>query len=407
MASRSSSEQFDNEAVSDYGSNSEISQTSTSLYSQEPFETYQEKAKLLIESLFPSHLPSDITITWAAGGSYHRIVAVSLKSLTSTTEEHLILRIPRFSDKTDVVTEEALILKHLRALAPSIPIPEVLCYAGSENPLRKPYILMQRLEGESLHQVHQSMDQSQRLSMARTIARLIAQIHSIPVPSGLGPLCIKNDSVVVETLEGSSIDNSDKTLHDFLTRRFTERTEQAGEKYDYIREDFFRNLRSASESLLRGFTTPVSGTNVVRHCDFAARNILVRQSEITRDWEVSGVLDWDGCEVAPAEIAYLCPGWLWVSADDPKHKDTDGTYEMDWDPDEPVFNEECGAVKAAFVDEIEQLLPGFMDVVRRTRERSLKKLWELATHGISSDVDVALADKLIEEAATLNKEVIP
>ncbi|KAF8960306.1 hypothetical protein BDZ97DRAFT_1922219 [Flammula alnicola] len=62
-------------------------------------------------------------------------------------------------------------------------------------------------------------------------------------------------------------------------------------------------------------------------------------SEVTRDWEVSGVLDWDGCEIAPAEIAYLCPGWLWASHDDPK--DTDSTCEslLDWDPDERVFNE--------------------------------------------------------------------
>ncbi|KAF8964099.1 hypothetical protein BDZ97DRAFT_1817974 [Flammula alnicola] len=315
--------------------------TSTVLYSQEPFETYQEKVVLLIQSLFPLHPASGISVTRARGGSFNRIIAVSLK--------HYILRVPRYEDQMDHA-DHTLLLKLLR---------------------QSPYILMRRLEGENLVLVLPRLDHRQRLSMARTIARLIAKYIHLMFP--LVSLAVGRflDCNNVDVADTSYI--PPRTMHDFFTSRFTELSDKAAEQSSNFLMTYYDDLLSVT-----------SGTNVLYHPDFAPRNILVRQNEATQDWEVSGLLDWDGCQVAPAEIAYLCPGWLWASPDEPTELLDD---EMDWDPDRPVFDDKYSV--------IEELLPGFMDVVRSTRERSLKKVWSLAKAGIVSDEHLKWAHGLI------------
>ena len=67
----------------------------------------------------------------------------------------------------------------------------------------------------------------------------------------------------------------------------------------------------------------------------AARNILVTYT-VDRGWYITGVLDWDDCEVVPLEIACVCPGWLWAAADEPGEANFD---ENEWDPDLPVLDE--------------------------------------------------------------------
>lgn len=88
---------------------------------------------------------------------------------------------------------------------------------------------------------------------------------------------------------------------------------------------------------------------------------------------MSGIVDWDGGEVAPVEVAYNCP-------------DGSGPTMMKvlleaamtrkiWEPDAPVFNDDCHEIKEAFFKEIERLLPRLMEVMRQVRRRPLKKLY--------------------------------
>jgi hypothetical protein len=116
------------------------------------------------------------------------------------------------------------------------------------------------------------------------------------------------------------------------------------------------------------------------------------------EWEISGIVDWDNCEVAPIEIAYTCPVWVWSDFSIGSSFD-----EQDWDPDTPVFNEEC-EIKAAFEDEIETLLPGFMDTVRRVRRGPLKRLWKLAGKGMHSNEDAKIAKEIIARSTKLDDD---
>jgi aminoglycoside phosphotransferase (APT) family kinase protein len=100
--------------------------------------------------------------------------------------EELILRVPRF-EVADVQAESLLLIKLHEAKA--IPSPEVIHYdSSSYNALEQPYILMRRLEGESLLTAYSKMTHRHRLALAKSIAQLIAQIHNYLVSGLFTPL---------------------------------------------------------------------------------------------------------------------------------------------------------------------------------------------------------------------------
>jgi hypothetical protein len=48
--------------------------------------------------------------------------------------------------------------------------------------------------------------------------------------------------------------------------------------------------------------------NVLLHRDFSPQKQLVAiDLSNEKEWELSGIVDWDGGEVAPVEVTYNCP----------------------------------------------------------------------------------------------------
>ena len=371
-----------------------VSESSTIVYSHEPFESFKDKVALLITELFPALKAEEIQITRLAGGGFNRIIGISIPQpysepspdTTSLQQSELILRIPRFEGRD--LTRQSLTIIHLKKLT-SLPIPEILNYdSGCNNGLGEPYILMKRLAGNGLHVVHNAMSHTEKLSMARTIAQVIARIHSSPVPLGYGLLCGSDEGLIIcehtDDNERKLVDCSyapPPTLTDYLTTRFSEMARKA---VDAFNRSIYEGLRDAVADITKLLPSRASYRHVLHHTDFAARNILVEYS--AGDgllWHVSGILDWDECGVSPGEIAFACPGWVWSHPDEGIVSDS--FDESNWDPDGPVYNDKCQEIKDAFVDEIEKHLPGFMDVVRETRKVPLKKLWNLAQFGVHSN----------------------
>jgi hypothetical protein len=66
---------------------------------------------------------------------------------------------------------------------------------------------------------------------------------------------------------------------------------------------------------------------------------------------------------------------------------------LDWDRDVLVDGDNSQTIKNAFVEDIEDLLPGFMDVVREMRKLPLKKV---ARAGVHSNESEKLARSVIE-----------
>lgn len=282
----------------------------------------------------------------------------------------------------------------------SIPVPAVLHYdATSENALQQPYVLMQRLKGESLHTARAQMDLHQTIQLAKTIARTIAHIHAQPVPVGIGPLHATEKGLLIGKYtdfgeyECPADYSPPMTINQFLEDRFTEFANQW--PHLPLLSSLYLGLRDIS----RGLNFPEPTRSVLFHRDFYPRNIIVHpfstDNSAEVQWEVSGVIDWDDCEVAPVEIAYACPAWLWAHPDE--ESDQRGIDEIDCDPDAPVLDDDCRAIKEAFMDEIERLLPGYMDVVRDIRRTPLKTLWNFARSGLHASESARMAEKMVKD----------
>jgi hypothetical protein len=174
----------------DYSSKSDShveSETSTAIYEQEPFNTYQNRVQNLLASLFGANVAEVAAITRHERGSYNRIIGIVIPSSTNdvpASTEDLILRTPGFANSNHVAQVE--LLQFLRGF---LPVPEVTHYDnGAENALGQPYMLMRRIPGDCLSKVLQDMQLDERCDIARQVANLIAQFHSIPMPLGIGPL---------------------------------------------------------------------------------------------------------------------------------------------------------------------------------------------------------------------------
>lgn len=262
---------------------------------------------------------------------------------------------------------------------------------------------MKRLTGKNLHDVHDAMSHTEKLSMARAVARMIARIHSSQVPVAYGPLRGNDEGLIISGYTDAD-DNerelpdcsytSPSTLEDYLTTRFAEMASNAVDAFERF---IYEGLRDAVADIIKLLPSRASYRHVLRHTDFAARNILVEYSTGDDIWHISGILDWDDCEVAPGEIAFACPGWVWSHPDEGSVSDS--FDESDWDPDESVYNDKCQEIRDVFVDEIEELLPGFIDVVRETRKVPLKKLWNLAGSGVYSNETHREATSIVKFAS--------
>ena len=94
----------------------------------------------------------------------------------------------------------------------------------------------------------------------------------------------------------------------------------------------------------------------------------------------------------------MTPGWVWAHYGEVSNgSSSDGE---DWFPDAPVFDDDCREIKEVFIEEIERLLPEFMEVVRQVRRGPLKKLWSLARRGMHSNEDGRLGEEIVAAFST-------
>ncbi|KIJ55094.1 hypothetical protein M422DRAFT_41164 [Sphaerobolus stellatus SS14] len=172
-------------------------------------------------------------------------------------------------------------------------------------------------------------------------------------------------------------------------------TELANDARDNFRPPIYHGLRDTATQIAIRMSTRKSHCHVLRHPDFAARNILVEHVLEEDTCHVTGIFDWD-CKLCPSGIAFGCPDWLWSHPDEGS---VPGSFDKsDGDPNGPVYNDKCQAIENAFFDEIESLLPGFMDVVRESRRFPLKKLWQLARSGVYFNESYRVATSIIEKS---------
>ncbi|KZV84117.1 APH-domain-containing protein [Exidia glandulosa HHB12029] len=382
------------------------SESSTVVYGHEEFESFQHRVRALLSTIYTADQANSAIVTRLAGGGFNRVVGVTVADADQVTEKEYILRVPRF-DSADI----SLQVQTLSWLSSStnIPVPKVVAHDSSnDNPIGDPYMLMEKLDGVSLYQVIDDMSDDDRVSMAEQVAGLIGAIHTAPVPPGIGPLAFDDNGGI---RVGRYTDDEEApppevpsaaptTFRGFLATRFKEQRDYCQARWpdDTDRIDYCDRLLAAAETLVPSASDRHEG-NVLFHSDFAARNILVRRLPEDAGWAISGVLDWDDCTVAPAEVAFSCPGWLWAARGE---SDSDSFDENDCDPDEMPFDELGERIKDAFFEAVEIALPGYMDTIRVSRARRLRQLHRLAETMIHCNEDVATAELVISVAELLS-----
>ena len=158
-----------------------------------PFEEFAWSVQQLCKRFWPTTF-EDISITRHDGGSFNRIIGLSVRPSLALTQaippnparnesqdersEHYILRVSRSDDDIDIPNQVATLFyvqKHT-----SIPVPRVLAFdIGSDNDVEKPYTLQQRIPGVPLEGIIDKLTFNQRRGLAVQIARILRQMQDV------------------------------------------------------------------------------------------------------------------------------------------------------------------------------------------------------------------------------------
>lgn len=308
----------------------------------EPFETFRHKVAELVTFVCGMSI-SEIQTEYMRGGSYNRVVGVTIhptrpkkysfewlklimlqkrgKASTEVTKSYVV-RIPRQENPS--IYEDVAVVESLRTRL-ALPIPEVMSFDTTcENVIGKPYMILQRLPGQSLARMWPDLNLQQKKSVVRRLAGLVPEITSLKA-----------------TLRGASLDTSTpfgeaatNQLCRPLWRRGRLQTplEHLLETCEQWRH-YHRKNDVTYNKILNGFVdiSKVLHTRgflneqcVLIHGDLMAYNLLaeVRSKSHT---EITGIIDWDTATKAPEFMAYRAPFWLWT----PAHTPTGHIYDED------------------------------------------------------------------------------
>ena len=189
-----------------------VSIAATILHDQEPFETFQHK----VAELAPKHFlrsPKDIAIYQMKGGSYNRVVGVTILSKLKKSGLHwflccclgargkkaapklepYIVRIPRtrYENEDPAATmarhmeREVAILKTVGSRLP-LPVPKVFSYdLTTTNVFERPYMIQTRLPSRNLWlKLWSHLNEQQKKYVAKHVTDLAPVIASVEGPAG-------------------------------------------------------------------------------------------------------------------------------------------------------------------------------------------------------------------------------
>ncbi len=316
----------DSDGESVYSSDSSrtgVSDSSTLVYSHEPYETFQSQVLQLCHDLWPT-LYQKYTIERLKGGSYNRIIGINVFGTDPINPARLILRVPRFPDER---VDRELATLHFVRQKTKFPVPEVIAFdLTSNNALGKHYMIQNRLPGASLRLVYPDLNNRQKCSVAAQWGRLLLDLHSHSSPvAGL----IENSTESIQDQDfkvvqfdvgdvfnpapkincrSADVPGSETTLG-MLEIQFNRWIADARslDASDDLTVDLMISLLAVAREMDQlGYFD--DDNNVLCHLDLEPRNILLSlEPQVT----ISGILDWDSAVFAPIFMSCAPPFWLW------------------------------------------------------------------------------------------------
>ncbi|KAL6702476.1 hypothetical protein ACN47E_001631 [Coniothyrium glycines] len=273
-----------------------------------------------------------------------------------------VVRTPRHTemlteeDVEDVVGPDVTILKCVGASL-NVPVPKVIDYSLSlQNVLEQPYMVLDRLPGQSLGDLWETLNIAQKKSVAKRLIDLLSEIAAVEAPPG--NIIASKTGVAQELItekycvppRGSKVKNFVKPktwVADYQTaaEHLLEQCDRWRE-YQTIDGWCFKNIWFGFSAIARSLQRRgfLEGPCVLVHADLREYNMLAEVRSDT-EVEITGILDWDSAIVAPEFMAYRAPFWMWLPVD-MESVTANGEDKANF---EPVTNEDR-EVKQFFVD---------------------------------------------------------
>lgn len=252
-----------------------------------------------------------------------------------------------------------------------------------------------KVPGDKLYHIYPTMTFEERRSVVRQVAHLLGQMFQISMPSiGVLKACNHDGHVVVGPFKDHP-DPDEYGVHpsvgtdlpSFLANRFN----------FYINYKLSRDARATYvPSFMHAFLeaardiVPVPNSRIVlHHTDFHSRNIMVARKEGTGEYELTALLDWDDAMAVPVEMAFSMPSFLWAEQDVCSGSGSSGLAGK-----KSKRIERSEELQSFFKDEIIQLIPDFLDIVKSSKRA--RKLGWFAAYGLHGSHDAAAADRFLD-----------
>ena len=361
------------------------------------------------------HTTKNFVIERMTGGTFNRIIGITVIDPNYDRPEQLILRVPRIAwmSRPD---REVAVLRYVRQHS-SVPVPNIKAFdLKSENPLKDPYVVQSRIAGTNLHTAIQNdLSHEQWCSIAREVGQIMLRFQEMgnPVP-GLIEEVTKEDGIQAFTVKPFDIkpplekdwtlkqasplfdaDNCttlecyEKSTLDFFLAQFGRwRAEELRIDPTEILHPHFMERLAVTASQMTRLGCFGDNTNCLSHLDLAAHNIMVEvrpDNTIT----VTGVLDFDSACFAPTFVSCYPSWWLWQDETQPGDALEDETQSNEPPPDPELLE-----IKHIFEETVGD---NFLRYAYHPQFRLARRLFKIACHGNRSDDTWKKIEDFLEE----------
>ena len=348
-------------------------------------------------------LLKEFIIERMTGGTFNRVIGITVIDPNADRPEKLILRVPRIAWMSRPDREVAT-LRYVRQHS-SIPVADVKASDfDCDNPLKDPYVVQSRIAGTDLHTAIQNdLTHQQWCVIAREIGRIMLKFQDMsnPVP-GLIEQVTKDDGVQAFVIapfdikppfekdwklkQASPLFNADNsraleyyeksTLEFFLTQFGRWRAEELRINPTEILHPHFMERLAATASQMDRLGYLGDNKNCLSHLDLAAQNIMV-EVRSDKDITVTGILDFDSAVFAPTFVSCYPPWWLWQDETQPGDAMVDESQSNETPPDPELVE-----IKRIFEETVGD---EFLRYAYQPQYRLARKLFKIACHGNRSN----------------------
>ena len=289
------------------------------------------------------------------GGSFNRVYGITVTNETKpASPEMYVLRVPRYSDQHPA--SDAAVQQYVHRNYPTVPVATVVTVDDSRlNPLNEPYMIQTRLPGVSAHGVtftYDDLAHDQQCRIASQLGKIMRDMFArkldtpgmVEASTPLVPLHQRSQDAepsqafriapfpVGRSLDHPMFDPDEMSWSSvqpdyasplvFMQSQFTRLTASAESRGEELEVEYYSAFSAIAAQLDAVDCLGRDDGYVLCHQDLnmSPHNILIGKDG-KKDWNVTGIVDFDSAVIAPAFMACRSPTWLWVWDDDPGERD--------------------------------------------------------------------------------------